>query len=239
MRKSTKLMAGLGVVAGLGVALAPLATFAEGEPTVDSLGLDHLTVVISSSCQMTSGVADNPDTQGTDESAYTAFENYYKVTMPAGSARTLGTAQRTDSAGTPLSGATQTALHVQCNDAYPSGTTVSAATTGHGWSIKGAGTVLTGATTGDTIPNSDPSDGATSGWGVKLTKVDTNGDTTIVSDYTDYFHLPTAATVIAYGSTAGADATVTIDSYKVSAAADQSADTYTGTATYTFVHPQG
>ena len=234
MRKSTKLMAGLGVVAGLGVALAPLATFAD----TTNLGVDHLTVVIESGCEMTSGQADNPDTTGTDESAYTPFENYYKVTMPAGSARTLGTAQRTDAGGTALSGATQTELHVQCNDAYPTGTSVSAATTGHGWSIKGAGTVLTGATTGDTIPNSDPSDGATSGWGVKLAKTDTNGDTAIASGYTDYKALPTTATVVAYGSTAGADAEVTIDSYKVSAAADQSADTYTGTATYTFVAPQ-
>lgn len=44
MRKSTKLMAGLGVVAGLGVALAPLATFA------DPMGSDALTVNVNSDC---------------------------------------------------------------------------------------------------------------------------------------------------------------------------------------------
>ena len=46
MRKSTKIMAGLGVVAGLGVALAPLATFAD----TTNLGVYHLTVVIESGC---------------------------------------------------------------------------------------------------------------------------------------------------------------------------------------------
>ena len=44
MRKSTKLMVGLGVVAGLGVALAPLATFA------DPMGSDALTVNVNSDC---------------------------------------------------------------------------------------------------------------------------------------------------------------------------------------------
>lgn len=46
MRKSTKLMAGLGVVAGLGVALAPLATFA------DAMGTDSLTVNVNSDCAL-------------------------------------------------------------------------------------------------------------------------------------------------------------------------------------------
>lgn len=235
MRKSTKIMAGLGVVAGLGVALAPLATFAD----TTNLGVDHLTITVQSGCNMTSGVADDPTTQGTDESAYTAFTNYYAGSLPAGSAITLGTAQRTDSQGQALANATSTALHIQCNDAYPTGTTVSDQTTQHGWSIKGQGEDLTGGTTGDTIPNVTPSDGATSGWGVQLSKVDTEGTTAIVSAYDGaYEALPDTAGVIAYGDIAGADATVTIVGYKVSAAPEQSADTYTGTATYTFVAPQ-
>lgn len=49
MRKSTKVMAGLGVVAGLGIALAPLATFA------DAAGANTLTLNINSNCQIASG----------------------------------------------------------------------------------------------------------------------------------------------------------------------------------------
>ena len=47
MRKSTKVMAALGVVAGLGVALAPLATFADG-----NIGVDNLTVNVNSDCDI-------------------------------------------------------------------------------------------------------------------------------------------------------------------------------------------
>ncbi len=235
MRKSTKIMAGLGVVAGLGVALAPLATFA-ADPV--NLGTDHLTVIVETGCKMTSGTADDTSTSDVDESAYTAFENYYKGTMNAGTAIILGTQQRTTSTGAALANAEQTVLHIQCNNAYPNGN-VSDQTTGHGWSIKGKGTVLTGGTTGKTIPNNDPSDGATSGWGVKLSASDTNGDTDVVAAYKNgYKALPSTAGVVAYGSMAGADATVTIDSYKVSASAEQAGDTYTGTAEYTFVTPQ-
>ena len=46
MRKSTKIMAGLGVVAGLGVALAPLATFAE------TAGTDQLRVTVTNACSL-------------------------------------------------------------------------------------------------------------------------------------------------------------------------------------------
>ena len=47
MRKSTKLMAGLGVVAGLGVAMAPLATFAE-----EAAGSHNLKVNVTSECTL-------------------------------------------------------------------------------------------------------------------------------------------------------------------------------------------
>ena len=49
MRKSTKLMAGLGVVAGLGVALAPLATFAATNGTA---GSDTLRLTVNSDCAL-------------------------------------------------------------------------------------------------------------------------------------------------------------------------------------------
>ena len=52
MRKSTKLMAGLGVVAGLGVALAPLATFAVNQ--------SQLEVTVTSSCALTEDQNDDP-----------------------------------------------------------------------------------------------------------------------------------------------------------------------------------
>lgn len=229
MRKSTKLMAGLGVVAGLAVAAAPLAVNAT------DLGVDTLVVTVSSSCSLETGL-DDPSTSETTETN-APFANRYKDTVNAGSYVILNEQDLVTAQDQTISNGQKTSLSVKCNDAYPSGTTISDATTGHGWSLKGAGTALAGATSGTSIPNSDPDDGAHSGWGVKLTKSDT-GNTTVVDDYTDYKSLPTTATVIAYGSTAGANASVTIDSYKVSAAPEQAADTYTGTATYTFVAPQ-
>lgn len=93
MRKSTKLMAGLGVVAGLGVALAPIATFAV------ATGEDEITVNVTSSCAIDSssaafagvyagtaavadGTVDIAKTSGTNEVVYNCSENS-KITVSA------------------------------------------------------------------------------------------------------------------------------------------------------------
>lgn len=73
MRKSTKLMAALGVVAGLGVAVAPMAVFATG-------GEDNLEVTVKQGCSLkpTSG-----------EGAYTDFDENYTANVVPGNDWTI------------------------------------------------------------------------------------------------------------------------------------------------------
>ena len=59
MSKINKVIAGLGVVAGLGVALAPVATFAE-----TAIGQDTLTVTVNSSCTLDTTVNSGNAFQG-------------------------------------------------------------------------------------------------------------------------------------------------------------------------------
>lgn len=95
MSKLNKVIAGLGVVAGLGVAFAPVATFADGTAT----GSDSLTVNVNSSCAIdsesaafagvyagTAAVADGEAlitrSSGTNEVVYDCSENS-KITIHA------------------------------------------------------------------------------------------------------------------------------------------------------------
>ncbi|MBR5389085.1 hypothetical protein IK146_00765 [Candidatus Saccharibacteria bacterium] len=72
MRKSTKIMAGLGVVAGLGVALAPLATFADAQDVV--AGTDTLNVTVLQGCSLTPR----------DGDSYQAWSNTYSTQVTPG-----------------------------------------------------------------------------------------------------------------------------------------------------------
>ena len=73
MRKSTKIMAGLGVVAGLGVALAPLATFADTVST--TAGVDTLNVTVLQGCSLT---------PRTGDSSYQAWASSYATQVTPG-----------------------------------------------------------------------------------------------------------------------------------------------------------
>lgn len=213
---SKKLIAGAGVVAGLAIALAPLATFA----TSTELGTDTIQVTIDVSCNMEASgyTAGDPSD--------TTFTNTYQDDLVAGSYVDLDSS---DIQGT----AQATSIKVTCNDA-------AVANEAHGYQIKAAGTVLSGTkNTSTDIPMADPvTDGSASGWGAKYSKTAT-GDMNITSGYTNYKALTAAGVVIASGNvSAAAGDTLNIDGYRVSALASQEADTYTGTATYTFVAPQ-
>ena len=219
MRKSTKIMAGLGVVAGLGVALAPLATYA------GTIGIDTITVTIGVACSMTADGYAAAQGSGSD----TTWANNYVGNLTAGSYVDLGSGDINNGGGNP---AQATAINVKCND--PAG-----AVAGHGWQISATASPLTGQTdSSKNIPVADPvTNGSASGWGVKLSKTAT-GDLTITSGYTSYKSVP-ANTVLAKGAVSGGAAgdTLNIDGYRVSATASQPADTYTGTMTYTFSSP--
>jgi hypothetical protein len=222
MRKSTKLMAGLGVVAGLGVALAPLATFAE------AVGTDTLTVTIDVACKLTA----DGYTAGTGGNTGTPWANHYIGNLEAGSYVDLGSGAINNGTGNP---AQATSVNVKCND--PAG-----AVAGHGWQITATATDLTGQTdnTQKILHTVSPvTDGSASGWGVKLSKTGT-GDLAIQSTYADdYTAVASANTVLAKGAITGGTAgdTLNIDGYEVSAIASQAADTYEGSITYTFTAP--
>lgn len=83
MSKSTKIIAALGVVAGLGVAALPMATYADqtGDPVVERVAGDvdvvvevqdaiAMTIVGNNDDSSHYGTMDDPETSGVDESTY-------------------------------------------------------------------------------------------------------------------------------------------------------------------------
>ncbi|MBR3318883.1 hypothetical protein IKG06_00020 [Candidatus Saccharibacteria bacterium] len=120
MRKSTKLMAGLGVVAGLGVALAPLSTFA------DTAGSDTLRLTITSSC--------NIATNGETPASPIVFNGLYVGPDTAASASPT---EVTLAAQTPETGTAVDTINFTCTE--NSKVSLSAATTG----LAGPGTTIT------------------------------------------------------------------------------------------------
>ena len=73
--KTTKIIAGLGVVAGLAVAAAPLAAFAD-----TNVGVDTLTITVQTGCDM----------EATSGTTYQAFEHTYTGTLTPGSLISVG-----------------------------------------------------------------------------------------------------------------------------------------------------
>lgn len=150
MSKSTKVIAALGVVAGLGVAVAPLSAFA-------ATRVDNLQVTVNTSCT----VADDTDATAS------VLENDYTATLNAGAEATM-----------TGPGASEKVMTVTCNDAtgYHITATLTEALThtdtttiiapgisGEYWSMKvtGAGNLAAAngygshkaLTTGDTVLN--------------------------------------------------------------------------------------
>ena len=214
MRKSTKIMAGLGVVAGLGVALAPLATYAA------DLGTDTITVTIGVACNM------EADSDPTTPNVNDTFANTYTGTLVAGKTVEL-------TSPTAATGKTAVkAIKVTCNDA--------AGTGAHGYYIKAQATALNGTLdTSTAIPATvDPAEGR-SGWGGKFSLGASQGDMTISEGFTSYKSFGSGLVTIASGNVSSANGDIlNIDGYMVSASASQQADTYTGHVDYTFVAPQ-
>jgi hypothetical protein len=211
MRKSTKLMAGLGVIAGLAVAAAPLATFA----TEGSIGVDNLRIVVDSSC----------DLKTTTDTAHTAWNNYYYLTLTPGNYGVFG-----PDSGTGHDGSGNVAsMKIVCN-------------AGGAYDIKGVGTALSGSgnAAGDSFALADGNvteDGNVYGWGAKFT---VQSPVTINSSYAStsaYKGLPsTAQTIASCANATAAGETFTVAGYAAKAKTDQKAGEYTGTATYTVVY---
>ena len=116
-------------------------------------------------------------------------------------------------------------LYVTCNDA--SGWNVTA----QGFSNDTAGTTTMVATgSGTAIPTGTTLDGTVSAWAFKVADGDTGA--TIVSAYSAYAQVPSAATRVAYKSGTAVSQGLIYTGYKVSTSATQQADTYTGKVKY-------
>lgn len=116
-------------------------------------------------------------------------------------------------------------LYVTCNDA--SGWNVTA----RGFSNNTAGTttmVPTGS--GTAIPTAAAPTGGTSAWAFKVADGDTGA--TIVSAYSTYAAVPSAATRVAYKDGTAVSEGLIYTGYKVATSDTQQADTYTGKVKY-------
>lgn len=213
MSKSTKVIAGLGIVAGLAVAMAPFAAHAD-----TTLGIDTLNVTVGGSCTIANAL----------ESSYSGFTNTYTESLTAKDAKVLG------ASGTPTD-----AVTIICN--YPSGYTVTG--TGSNLdkgALAGTPAVWTAdaAPNADYIePGANPVAG-TGTWGVQLSGTTNLSIPSAFTGSTNYGALPIAGTTVASKSgpsEEGGD-TLTIAGYKVSTRDNQMAGEYQGTATYRLSH---
>ena len=212
MRKSTKLMAGLGVVAGLGVALAPLGVHA------GTIGLDHLQVTVSAACTLDASA----------ENAYTAWDNLYQLTLAPNAVDTI----TAGSAGTSK-------VTILCNEAggyqitgtgtnLTKGTATGGSHTTHPWTAD--------TTDADAIqPGANPTAGSGT-WGVNLSGT---GNLTVNTNFTGTNYGALSGGVVASNASVSATAgdIFTVESYKVSTKTNQKNGTYQGDATYTLSHP--
>ena len=121
-----------------------------------------------------------------------------------------------------------TVMNVKCNDT--AGWQLNAVGTGTGTTVD----LLDATGNGTDIASGTATSGATSNWAFKVA-----GDSTVAA-YQNFAAVPTVAAKVAEGSgatdmTSGTNVTAT---YQVWISATQQADTYTGSVTYTLVHPK-
>ena len=251
---SKRIIAGLGVVAGLAVALAPVATFATG--TTNPRGItDTLNVTIEKVCSFgyqqgqtqvvelgshadgSEITSDNiSGTQAnTPESGKTAGMGYGKwdsTTLTAYDIPATGeptksgeTAYAVMETGTNNPNFAKTTMNIVCNNK-------------DGYTLTATPTALTGETNGETIAAAGYGDSVTtSTWGYKFAAADSSDNTnTIATASQSWNATANPAQVINLTSEKGVATKATGDSftvtYGVSVATNLSADTYEGTIDY-------
>ena len=238
---SKKIIAGLGVVAGLAVALAPVATFATGQNT-DRTVVDNLEVTIESSCAFghdfsaESGITDLTGVSRTDGDA--AWGTAGAGTFTSGTSE--DTAAATMEAGTATADFATTVMTVYCNN-------------GLGYTISAVGTNLesddsTGATAHPIVAGTSAStvtgswaSGNTSKWSWKpsLTASSNAAFAGGITANTELAAPASATTIVSSSnSTTNAGDVLTVV-YSVGLVDNQDAGTYEGSMTYTLAEVQG
>ena len=243
MSKSTKIIAGLGVAAALGVAALPVATFAaqtsttySGQVALSATIADELSITIDGDPMSTEA----PITEGTD------------VTFMTPAKGTEGT-----------DGYVAPSANLAAGKFYKAGNTqiVIATNVPNFYTLQAAGTVLesddatiavagtdasgeNGLTGGE---NGDPYSGD-SKWGIKVSGVDKNSSAISLSDGTDptafagasKYLIGTSATTVDYAAVSAGNIENTYSvEYGLGINEAQSSGVYTGTATYTVTHVKG
>jgi len=245
---SKKIIAGLGVVAGLAVALAPVATFA-----TESYGIneqtDQLRVFIPETCSfgyeakhIAAGTHINGAETPSGETGYTSYGAGAGIWTQAdvnGGVTTSGeepnvtteyteTLQGVMAISTKADNFGKTRLNIFCNDA-------------DGYTISAVGTNLTAATAANgTIDLSSTVAVENSAWGFTVAATDgfTNAGELKSAPASGSYYAPTSATTIVGAKDSGTHTTPeTGDSwtiqYAVSVDAAQASDVYAGHVTYT------
>lgn len=209
MRKSSKLIAGLGVVAGLGVALAPLGAFADvATPT----RTDVIRFTNSEACTVNNVALD-----GTTVDLY----NYYDGEVTPGNVVTLDATKIVD-ASDPETSATEQVFTIKCNSAT-------------GYRVVANATNPTGQdanNTSVTVPAGTAIDGNTSFWAAQVTATgnltSTNGANFFAINASNQKVASNAA-----GSAAAGDSFTV--AYKIGAANALKAGRYEGQVVYTII----
>lgn len=243
---SKKIIAGLGVVAGLAAALAPVATFATASYGINEQA-DQLRVFIPETCSFgyeAKSIAAGTHINGTEtasgETGYTTYGAGAGIWTQAdvnGGTTTSGepatttyteTLQGVMAISTKADNFGKTRLNIFCNDA-------------DGYTISAVGTNLIAATSANgTIDLSSTVAVANSAWGFTVAATDgfTNAGELKGAPAEGSYYAPTSATTIVGAKSTGTHTTPeTGDSwtiqYAVSVDAAQASDVYTGHVTYT------
>lgn len=200
-------------IAASSVALAAMPVVGVFAVAGDGTVVDNLSVTVQPSCSIS---GDGTESGTAPALTYTKSVNFGNITN--------GTSDTAD-------GSTMT---VFCND-------------GSGWYVNAVGGNVTGTgqtavsnlngalNTSTPIAAGTATTGTASSWAMKITKI--SGD--VESDMTTFAAAPTSATKVAHS--AKETSTTTSDQikaeYQVYIGTAQEADTYTGSVTYTLVHP--
>lgn len=244
MSKSTKIIAGLGVAAALGVAALPVATFAaqttttySGQVALSATIADELSITIDGANMTTSGspasgtavtfktnaIGDDPEDPGyVAPSANLAAGKFYKA----------GNTQIVISTNVPNTYTLQAAGTVLSSDDATIAVAGVDATGDNG---------LTGGDNGSSYSGA-------SMWGIKVSGVDKNSSAISLSDGTSAtvfngaskYLIGTSATTVDYAAVSSGNIANTYSvEYGLGINAAQSSGEYTGTATYTVTHVKG
>lgn len=229
--KSTKIIAGLGVAAALGVAALPVATFAEttttykGQVGVQATIADEIAVKIDTNDMATGATP----TSGTGVVFRTAGESP-STNLSAGAFYTAGATSITVSTNVP-----------NTYTLAASGSVLSSATA----EIPVAGIVAANSNLPADGTNGSAYNAGASQWGIKVAGVDKDSQAITLSDGTDAtvfnnagkYMIATDPTTVDYATvTAGKIENTYTVNYGLGITADQASGAYAGQANYTVTH---